>query len=125
MRPIDKVKQHARVTARRKLQVEEWETDLYFSPLTTNDMIAVAERMGEEGRDVALNEYERRVVLVILKAELEDGTKAFEFGDRIELMANGSWPIVNRIVAFIYETSAPSLEDAKKKSGKTGDSGSS
>lgn len=116
-RPIDKVLK-ARLDGRRHIHVPEWDLDLYFSTLTTNDMIAVADRMKEEGRDAAANDYERRIVLLIQKAELEDGTKAFTFGDRMALMESADWDVLQRVVAFMYRSalSVTSSDEAKKKS---------
>lgn len=125
MRTIDKVLK-ARSENRRSILVPEWDETLYFSPLTTNDMISVADRMQDEGREASKNELERRVVLLIQKAELEDGSNAFEWGDRITLMESAEWDVLQRVVAFMYRSAMTvrSEEEAKKKSERTEDSDS-
>jgi len=125
MRTIDKVLK-ARSENRRSILVPEWDETLYFSPLTTNDMISVADRMQDEGKEASKNELERRVVLLIQKAELEDGSNAFEWGDRITLMESAEWDVLQRVIAFMYRSAmtAHSEEEAKKKSERTEDSDS-
>jgi len=125
MRTIDKVLK-ARSENRRSIDVPEWDETLYFSPLTTNDMISVADRMQEEGKEASKNELERRVVLLIQKAELKDGSKAFAWGDRVTLMESAEWDVLQRVVAFMYRSAmaVQTEEEAKKKSERTEDSDS-
>jgi|GEM_PF-1209238 len=122
MRPIDLIKK-ARHNNRRSVEVSEWGVTLYFTPLTTNDILAVEERMSEEdGKDPNKNQLEKRVYLLIQKAELEDGSRAFTWGDRIELLESAEWAVLQRVIAFMYASSVSgpgTLEDAKKKSEKT------
>lgn len=118
VRPIDRVVQ-ARRQARRSIVVPEWDgLALYFSPVTTLDVQAVHDRMREDGRDAEQNQLEKRVILLIQKAELEDGSRAFEFGDRIALMENAEWSVLMRVIGFMYESalSGADRDEAKKKS---------
>lgn len=120
---IDKIKKrHAKV--RRSIEVPEWGATLYFGPLTPNDMEAAVARMRDEGLDPAMHETHKRVTLLFLKAEDEEGNSVFEFGHRVEFMEKVEWAVLQRVVAFMYAASFSDdpvidLESAKKKSKKT------
>ena len=84
--PIDKVVA-AHKKRRRSLEVPEWDLTLYFGPLVMADMQAVADRMKKSDgiEDPTKSEQDRRIYLLIEKAELKDGTRAFQYGDRMTL----------------------------------------
>lgn len=94
LRPIDQVRKAYRQRL-RPVEVPEWDMTLYFGPLTTADSIAVAER---EPR----NEYEKRILLLIQKARLEDGSPAFTWGDKMVLIQEAENKVLNRLLAALY-----------------------
>lgn len=131
---IDRITKIRKET-RRRIEVPEWsepEGDplaLYFSVLTTADIRAVRDRMrADEGLDPDKNREEQRILLFIQKAELEDGTQAFEWGHLEQLKQSAEHATLSRLIAFMYESAFSedirSLAEAKKKSGKTPSSSS-
>lgn len=120
-----------RKETRRRVEVPEWARPgeevpvLYFSVLTAGDVSAVRSRMlSELGRDPEKHRQEERVLLLIQKAETEDGSRVFEFGHLEHLMDNCEWAVLQRLIAFMYASAFGSLDDIRKKSETTGSSGS-
>lgn len=126
-RAIDKVRAAYR-NRRRKEEVPEWDMTLYFGPLTTADNEAVDLRMqDEDGLDPEVRKYDRRIYLLIHKAELEDGSRAFDFGDFHYLKNEADFMVLSRLWAVMFQGALQIGEDveaAKKKSEETGSSGS-
>lgn len=128
---IDRIVQ-IRKDTRRRIEVPEWAKDgeaapvLYFAVLTTADVTAVRDRMiNNDGRDPEKHRDEERVNLLIQKAELEDGARAFEWGHRDHLLQNCEWAVLQRLIAFMYRSSfSGSVDEAQKKSETTAGSGS-
>lgn len=123
-RPIDAViAAHNR--SRNKIEVPEWGLDLYFGPLTTSDMIVAEERAGEpqdgEGKPVDSPSHRRQkqLMLLVQKAELEDGTRAFEFGDIEYLKSRADFLVVQRLIAAMYGGALRSVEEGKAPSETT------
>lgn len=123
MRPIDQILQAGR-DRRRSVTIPEWGgLELFFAPLTTSDMIAVRERLVDlHGEEPAKHEEERRVLLLIQKAQLPDGSKAFDWGDRLHLQ-EADYVGMQKALACMYGNLL-TLEDAKKKSEETESSSS-
>ena len=105
---IDKVRA-AFGTAKRKITIPEWENlELYFAPLTTADMQAVAAR---EPKDY----YERNLILVIHKALDADNKPAFQMGDLHYLRSESDYVVLERVIRFMFETAALSEKEATKQ----------
>lgn len=125
-RPIDRIRASYK-GRRRPIEMEDWDLTLYFGPLTTADMEAVEERMRDElGEEPEKHRHTKNLLLLIHKAELEDGSRAFTFGDMHYLKTEADYTKIQRLVAHMYSSSLGPLdpESAKKKSEKTEDSGS-
>lgn len=115
MRAIDSIaKRHQGL--RRPITVPEWAgpdgepLTLYFGPLTTADMDDVAARLRkDDGIDAEhpAREHDRRLGLLIMKAEDEDGNRVFEWGDMIQLREKAEWHVLQRILAFMYGSALP------------------
>lgn len=128
MRVIDRIVQ-ARKATRRPIQVPEWPdengdpTTLYFGVLTHADVQAVRDRLRDGGKDPEHHREEERALLLVSKAEMEDGSRAFEYGDLRTLQSEVAWATYNRLLTFMYQSSFPetsgSLDEAKKKSLET------
>lgn len=125
-RAIDAVIQAA-ARRRRAVEVPEWGLTLWFSPVTTADRIAVSERMGDR-KDVDSEAYrlESQILLLITKAELEDGSPAFSFGDKEYLLRKADYLVIQRLIAELYRVSipVPTVDEAKGSSERTASSGS-
>jgi hypothetical protein len=94
-RLIDIVRRQRQAT-RRELRIPEWENQrLFFSRLTVNDMETVGARDSKSTLD-------RNLHLVIVKAELEDGTPAFQTGDLPLLKREADFTVVQRIIDFMF-----------------------
>lgn len=105
IRPIDKIRQHT-TDERQKLELSEFGLTLYFRPLVPQDHVDIEERGGED-----MSEQERRVMLVIQKAELEDGSSAFRWGDRPYLLREVPSVTINKMVAKMYSAAISNLPE--------------
>lgn len=109
---LDRAKSHFESQGIKKIEVPEWPdekgnpTILYCSPVTMSDRVAL--RKAADG-----DEAEFMVRLVILKCEMEDGSKAFDLSDKPTLMKRVDPNIIQRIAAKIAE--APSVDDMAGK----------
>lgn len=105
---LDRAKAHFDSHGVKKIEIPEWPDDsgkptiLYSSPVSMNDRKAL--RKSADG-----DEAEFLVRLVILKCELEDGSKAFDLSDKPMLMKQVDPNIIQRIANKIAE--APSPDD--------------
>jgi len=115
-RPIDRIRQATR-DRRQRVPVEPWDLVLYFGPLTTSDVEAVEAAMEDDGRDPQEHTQERRLRLLIEKAELEDGSRAFRPGDLHHLKSEADYVTLQQVVAKMF-TAAVSVDEAKKDSGR-------
>jgi len=115
-RPIDRIRQATR-DRRQRVPVEPWDLVLYFGPLTTSDVAAVEAAMEDDGRDPQEHTQERRLRLLIEKAELEDGSRAFRPGDLHYLKTEADYVTLQQVVAKMF-TAAVSVDEAKKGSGR-------
>ena len=96
--PIDAVRK-AYTAKRRKLVVPEWgDLEMYFGPLTVDDMESVNSRVRDEK-----SAYERNVLLMIHKARDRDGSSLFAFGDKKVLEREADLLVMQRVINFIYE----------------------
>lgn len=99
---LDRAKAHFDSQGVKKIEVPEWADDngnptiLYSSPVSMNDRKAL--RQAADG-----DEAEFMVRLVILKCELEDGSKAFDLSDKPMLMKKVDPNIIQRIASKIAE----------------------
>lgn len=118
VRAIDKVR-GAFMKRRREVHVKEWDLTLFFGPLTTADVDAVEERMESvEGLDPAKRRSEKNLLLLIHKAQNEDGSRAFEFGDKHWLATEADYVVIQRLIGEMY-AGAITLEEARGKSEAT------
>lgn len=105
---LDRAKAHFESQGVKKIEVPEWPdekgnpTILYASPVSMNDRKSL--RAVADG-----DEAEFLVRLIILKCELEDGTKAFDLSDKPMLMKMVDPNIIHRIANKIAE--APTVDD--------------
>ncbi len=99
---LDRAKAHFDSYGIKKIEIPEWPdesgnpTILYTTPVSMNDRKSL--RKSADG-----DEAEFLVRLVILKCELEDGTKAFDLSDKPMLMKNVDPTIIQRIANRIAE----------------------
>lgn len=117
LRPIDRIRKATRAR-RRKIEVEDWGVTLYFGTLTTADVEAVDAAMEDDGKQPEKNSQERRLRLLIEKAELEDGSRAFRPGDLHHLRSEADYMTLQRVIGFMYN-SMLSVDAAKKDSAGT------
>jgi len=108
-RPIDQIVR-AFDNRRRPIEIPKWDLTLWFGPLVQADLDAVEEREPK-------SRYERQILLLIMKAELEDGSQAFTWGDKYTLMNKADVVIMNTLVAHMYGA-AIDLEELREKAGK-------
>lgn len=100
---LDRAKSHFEEQGVNKIVVPEWPdengnpTVLYSKPVTMRDRKTLREIA--EG-----DEFEFMVRLVILKCELEDGTKAFDLSDKPALMQKVDPNVIQAIATKIAES---------------------
>lgn len=104
MSAIDKVADYFDSLDRGHLHVDEWDLDIYWSPITIGE-IARIEKASKGNNALML------VECLVLKAEDVDGKKLFTLDDKSKLKRKGGGGIVARIVQQI----APDLEDDPEK----------
>lgn len=105
----------------RPFELPEIGLTLHFPPLTTASMQAVADRMGNKPEQVS-NEtwwHEKNVLLLIQQAQLEDGKKAFSFGDKAHLLSEVPYPILQKMVTAMYAAALPDAPETVE-AGKDG-----
>jgi len=101
------------MNSRRKYELiidEKHLLDLYFKPITRADRLAV---QGRAGTDEAIK---MSTYMLIEKAELEDGTKAFSIGE-VAALRRLPEQILNELELFLFgvdENGNPTFEEAKK-----------
>lgn len=105
---LDRAKAHFELQGLRKIEVSQWSdedgrpTVLYSKPVTMQDR--------KKLREIAeADEFEFMVRLVILKCELEDGSKAFDLSDKPTLMTKVDPNVIQYIAAKIAES--PTVDD--------------
>ena len=95
---IDKVR-NAYQAKRRKYVVKEWDNlEIYFGPLTVDDMESVQSRVRNKD-----SQFELQVLMLIHKARDKDGKPLFVFGDKQVLMREADLVVLQDVVAFMWE----------------------
>lgn len=99
---------HFTDTPRTRVDIEEIPDGeghlvLYATPLTVRDRMKLRKMPTKD-------EAEFEVELIILKAQLEDGSKAFSREDKPILMNNTDWRIITRLVDAITGASVRQVE---------------
>lgn len=107
MKLIDKIKSQYASAPLQKRNVPEWECDVYFKRLTTEELDAAASET-PEGASASRSNLQ----LVILKALDKDGKRLFSNDDADALAASASPVVVNGIAADML--SVATVEEAKK-----------
>jgi hypothetical protein len=104
---IEKLQQARALVETKKMYVPEWDVDLYYKPLTTEE-IDVTDTEAPSGAGAT----RRNLQLVILKALDADGKRLFSNDDAEALSSVAHPAVINRITSEM--ASAPTVEDAKK-----------
>ena len=113
MKAIDRVR-NAYQAKRRSIVVPEWEDmELFFGPLTVEDMVSIESRLSTNGTGEG-EQYERSILMLIHKAKTKEGRAVFNFGDKKVLMSEADLVVINRVVAFM-SSDVPSLAEAKEQ----------
>jgi hypothetical protein len=95
---------------RRSLVVPEWDNlEMYFGPLTVDDMESVKSRVRDPESD-----YEQNILLLIHKARDKEGKPLFAFGDKKVLQGEANLVVLQRVINFMWEGVA-SIAEAEKE----------
>ena len=108
MSDIDKVISHFADKKKRKIEIKEWGVTYYISPLTVSE----TRRLFQSARK---DEVTMLVDAIILKAEKENGEKAFSVSDKDKLMNEADIGIVKTVGSFIVNEI--NADDVKKNFG--------
>ena len=105
---LDKATAHFRNKisgAMRKVNVPEWECDIYFKEATS---------LKEEGRVLELSQQgktiEALVESLVVKARNEDGTKMFSMPDKITLMNEVDPQVLIRVIGEMNQVNMEGLD---------------
>ena len=82
--------------------------DLYFKPITRSDRKVVNKAAGTE-EALAISTQ-----MLCHKAELENGTKAFQPADAVRLQRELPDTVLNDLELFLFNVSEDPIEDAKE-----------
>lgn len=95
---------------RKEIDVPEWGCKLFSTPCTLAEKAKIFKGMGKDQSDLAA-----LAIAVCMKAETEDGKKAFSMADVEDLKRGTDADVLSRIASQILDFS--SIEDAEKNSG--------
>ena len=119
MRAIDRIIKAARAN-RDSVHVPDWDLDIYFGPVTSRDQQEVYDRMKKVGIDNPFSDIPKMHILTFIqKAEAEDHTRLFEWGDEDNLLRYAPAFVVEKVINRLYEGSTGGIEEAKKNSETT------
>jgi hypothetical protein len=107
MSVIEKAVQHFSSKERREIHVPEWDVTLFTRNLTLENKGLWLKRADGDS-----TEY--MVYAVIYGLEYEDGSAAFDVGDKLQLKSHVDPDVVTRLATFVLETSGPTEEDREK-----------
>jgi hypothetical protein len=89
---------------RKSVSIPEWDMNIYFKPITVIEMDKIMTLA--QGNMAATH-----IWALIEKAENEDGSKAFDAGDK-PFLEQVDWSIITRMTGELLKT--PSIDELKK-----------
>jgi hypothetical protein len=104
---IDKAVQHFSSKGLRKIEIPEWDAELYAKNLTLEDRAKWLTRADGDTTDYM-------VYAIIFGLIDKDGNQVFDVGDKIKLRRNVDPDIVTRLANFVLLVSGESEEDREK-----------
>jgi hypothetical protein len=104
---LDRITAHFDSLGQRQLVVPEWETTIYFTPVTIADRNRIYK--GSKGE----NDYETMVNIIIVKALDQDGKHHFTSADKPKLLQHADSALIARVAAAIMNGDAPNAEELK------------
>ena len=107
MSVIEKAIQHFSAKERREIYIPEWDVTLYSRNLTLENKGLWLKRADGDSTEYML-------YAVIDGLENEDGSNAFDVGNKKELQTGVDPDVVTRLATFVLETSGPTEEDREK-----------
>ena len=102
---LERIKTHFSSQERMHFFVEEWDLDLYMSPLSLREQ----DKINARGKE---SPYQIAVYALILKAEDEKGDKMFTIDDKVPLLNNVSFTTVERIITAMFNSGG--IEESEK-----------
>jgi hypothetical protein len=102
---LERIKTHFSSQERMHFFVEEWELDLYMSPLSLREQ----DKINARGKE---SPYQIAVYALILKAEDEQGEKLFTLDDKVTLLNNVSFKTVESIITAMFNSGG--VEESEK-----------
>lgn len=104
---IDQIVKIYDETPTRRYRVPEWQADIFFKPLTPNELDCARKEVNDNDTTVMLHTQ-----LVILKALDAEGKRLFKNDDATALIEKGFVDVISRIHDEMRK--APTVEDAEK-----------
>ena len=105
MKLIDKAVQHKQSIECEPIEVPEWETTIYYDPVSLEERKQIARRSGGDT-------YEAAAYGLITKAKDKEGNPLFTLDDKPKLMKSVDSSIIERI--YLQMNAAKSVEEMEK-----------
>ena len=102
---LERIKTHFSSQERMHFFVEEWELDLYMSPLSLREQ----DKINARAKD---SPFQLAVYALIMKAEDEQGELLFGLDDKVTLLNNVSFQTVERIITAMFNSGG--IESSEK-----------
>lgn len=102
---MGRIKTSFNAKERKHFYVEDWEQDIYMSPLSLREQ----DKINARAKD---SPYQLAVYALIMKAEDEQGEKLFTLDDKVDLLNNVSFGTVEKIIGAMFGSGT--VEDAEK-----------
>lgn len=105
---ISKIKESFSNQEPKHIYVEEWDQDIYMTPLTLDEQDKINAR--SKG-----SPYQLAVFALITKAQDEKGNSLFTIADKTDLLHNVSFSTVEKIITTIYSSDGGSSAGEAEK----------
>jgi hypothetical protein len=106
MSTLDKAIAHFDGLGTKKIEVPEWDTTIYATPLTLGEKSTLVKFAGGDDADFMVR-------MLILKAKDKKGKHLFDLNDKPSLLGHVHPSVLERVINEIADTT--SVEDKEKK----------
>ena len=102
---LDRIKSHFNNQERKHFYIEEWDQDIYMTPLSLREQ----DKINAQSKN---SPFQMAVYALILKAEDEQGEKLFTLDNKVTLLNNVSFETVEKVISGMFNPGG--MEEAEK-----------